>query len=81
MGAQAHDGDAHMKADYAGNRKKRRTVIYPRSRVKIEEQEFRDNLNLLGSILATYESVAVTYSKVLISPDRDEEEVRGNHSS
>jgi hypothetical protein len=81
VGAQAHDGDAHMKVDCAGNRKKRRTVIYPRSKVQTEAQEFRDNLDLLGSILATYESVAVTYSKVLLSPDRDEEDARGNRSS
>ena len=70
-----------MKADYAGNRRKRRTVIYPRSRVQVQEQEFRDNLNLLGTILASYESVAATYSKVLLSPDRDEKEVRGNRPS
>ena len=69
-------GMHNMKAHYAGNHSKRRTVIYPRTRAKIQEQEFRDNLDLLGNILASYETAAETYSKVLLSPDDDEKEVR-----
>ena len=65
-----------MKARYAGNRKKRRTVIYPQRRPNVEEKEFRDNLNLLANILASYETAAATHARVLRSPDDTQKEVR-----
>lgn len=60
-----------MNANNAG--KRRRTTIYATNHSNGAEQDYRESLNLLANILASYEDRIASCTQVLLASSGDQE--------